>query len=118
MNKHDAAVKGLVILTGVQSLLCLPILSPSTFTIYEQFTDLAVFITLFAFVLCMSGSFALAKHRSNGEKHINSVAIVAIAILLGSLYCLNFGTMKIGTVLLCLGWVYYGMLKGLPLSNQ
>lgn len=47
MNKHDAAVKGLVILTGVQSLLCLPILSPSTFTIYEQFTDLAVFITLF-----------------------------------------------------------------------
>ncbi len=57
-------------------------------------------------------------HRSNGEKHINSVAIVAIAMLLGSLYCLNFGTMKIGTVLLYLGWVYYGMLKGLPLSNQ
>lgn len=41
-------------------------------------------------------------------------------MLLGSLYCLNFGimNMKIGTVLLCLGWVYYGMLKGLPLSNQ
>ena len=121
MNKHDAAVKGLVILTGVQSLLCLPILSPSTFTIYEQFTDLAVFITLFAFVLCMSGSFALAKAECTSlerRETINSVAIVAIAMLLGSLYCLNFGTMKIGTVLLCLGWVYYGMLKGLPLSNQ
>ena len=121
MNKHDAAVKGLVILTGVQSLLCLQILSPSTFTIYEQFTDLAVFITLFAFVLCMSGSFALAKAECTSlerRETINSVAIVAIAMLLGSLYCLNFGTMKIGTVLLCLGWVYYGMLKGLPLSNQ
>ena len=121
MNKHDAAVKGLVTCTGVQSLLCLPILSPSTFTIYEQFTDLAVFITLFAFVLCMSGSFALAKAECTSlerRETINSVAIVAIAMLLGSLYCLNFGTMKIGTVLLCLGWVYYGMLKGLPLSNQ
>lgn len=121
MNKHDAPVKGLVILTGVQSLLCLPILSPSTFTIYEQITDLAVFITLFAFVLCMSGSFALAKAECTSlerRETINSVAIVAIAMLLGSLYCLNFGTMKIGTVLLCLGWVYYGMLKGLPLSNQ
>lgn len=121
MNKHEAAVKGLVILTGVQSLLCLPILSPSTFTIYKQFTDLAVFITLFAFVLCMSGSFALAKAECTSlerRETINSVAIVAIAMLLGSLYCLNFGTMKIGTVLLCLGWVYYGMLKGLPLSNQ
>lgn len=64
----------------------------------------------------MSGSFALAKAECTSlerRETINSVAIVAIAMLLGSLYCLNFGT-----VLLCLGWVYYGMLKGLPLSNQ
>ena len=27
-------------------------------------------------------------------------------------------TVTVLTVLLCLGWVYYGMLKGLPLSNQ
>lgn len=97
MNKHDAAVKGLILLTGVQSLLCLPILSPSTFTIYEQFTDLAVFITLFAFVICMSGSFALAKAECTSRKRretIHTIATAAIVMLLGSLYCLNFDTMK------------------------
>ncbi len=121
MNKHDAAVKGLILLTGVQSLLCLPILSPSTFTIYEQFTDLAVFITLFAFVICMSGSFALAKAECTSPKRretIHTIATAAIVMLLGSLYCLNFDTMKIGTVLVCLSWVYYGMLKGRLSASQ
>lgn len=121
MNKHDAAVKGLILLTGVQSLLCLPILSPSTFTIYEQFTDLAVFITLFAFVICMSGSFALATAECTSPKRretIHTIATAAIVMLLGSLYCLNFDTMKIGTVLVCLSWVYYGMLKGRPSASQ
>lgn len=121
MNKHDAAVKGLILLTGVQSPLCLPILSPSTFTIYEQFTDLAVFITLFAFVICMSGSFALATAECTSPKRretIHTIATAAIVMLLGSLYCLNFDTMKIGTVLVCLSWVYYGILKGRPSANQ
>lgn len=121
MNKHDAAVKGLILLTGVQSLLCLPILSLSTFTIYEQFTDLAVFITLFAFVICMSGSFALAKAECTSRKRretIHTIATAAIVMLLGSLYCLNFDTMKIGTVLVCLSWVYYGMLKGRLSASQ
>ena len=121
MNKHDAAVKGLILLTGVQSLLCLPILSPSTFTIYEQFTGLAVFITLFAFVICMSGSFALAKAECTSptrRETIHTIATAAIVMLLGSLYCLNFDTMKIGTVLVCLSWVYYGMLKGRLSASQ
>lgn len=121
MNKHNAAVKGLILLTGVQSLLCLPILSPSTFTIYEQFTDLAVFITLFAFVICMSGSFALATAECTSPKRretIHTIATAAIVMLLGSLYCLNFDTMKIGTVLVYLSWVYYGILKGRPSANQ
>lgn len=69
----------------------------------------------------MSGSFALATAECTSPKRretIHTIATAAIVMLLGSLYCLNFDTMKIGTVLVCLSWVCYGILKGRPSANQ
>lgn len=122
VTRRDVARKGFAILTTVQALLCVFwSVSSSAYSLYERLSDFAVFITLFAFVLSMSGSFALAKQECDDPKRVTKISMVglfALAALLLSIYCLDVLILKLGTISLLIGWVLYGILRVQPFDED
>ncbi len=112
-TQNDVAVKGFCILTTTQTVLCILITAVfSAWTAYERISDFAVFITLFAYLICMSGSFALAQQegRTPTQKTaMDTVGLVAITAILISVYFLEPMTIKAGTIVIFFGWFFYGL---------
>ena len=113
VTSSNATVKGLVILTILQTIFVPLTLIDSAYGQYEKLADLAVFITIFAFVFCLGGSYALSREAqitTTRSRWIRVAAILSfICILLTLAYFDNF-VMKAGAFALIFGSVFYAWI--------
>ena len=112
VTSNNATVKGLVILTSLQTILIPLTMINSAYGQYEKLSDLAVFITIFAFVFCLGGSFALSRTAPITESRarwIRTAALISLICILFTLAYFDSFIMKAGSFALIFGSVIYAI---------
>ena len=88
VTSNNATVKGLVILTVLQTILIPLTMINSAYGQYEKLSDLAVFISIFVFVFCLGGGFALsrtAQITENRARRIRAATLLSFICILVTL---------------------------------
>lgn len=110
VNSRNSTVLGLVILTLFQTALALLTLFHTSFLQYERLSDLAVHITLFAYVLCMGGSYAMSRAEGlvrERMRRIDLAAAVALCCIFLTLFYLDGTVSKMSCFLVFIGFVLF-----------
>lgn len=113
-NAKGVPIVGLIILTSIQSLLALLVASPSLLKQFDFLVDFSVITNIIPYVLCMAGSFYLARRMKLSRRRLIQTDICAtygIAFLFLLFLSMDSLTMKIGAISVFLGWVLYGLRR-------
>ena len=112
VTSNNATVKGLVILTVLQTILIPLTMINSAYGQYEKLSDLAVFISIFVFVFCLGGGFALsrtAQITENRARRIRAATLLSFICILVTLAYFDSFVMKAGSFALIFGSAIYAV---------
>ena len=113
VNRANATVKGLTLITLLQMVLTIPtLLFGWSDAGYEVLSEAAVCITLFAYVLCACGSLTLVRlsGASRASRLRLALAVtLSLAAIFFTLCWLDALTLKMGALFFFAGWVFYAM---------
>ncbi|MCI1858290.1 MAG: putrescine-ornithine antiporter [Sporolactobacillus sp.] len=114
VTKNDAPVVGMIILTGLQTLLALMTISPTLASQFTVLVNLAVVTNLIPYLLSM-GALAViqiyAKVPIKKAQTSNIIAFIGSLYSLYALYACGFEAMTYGAIVTFAGWTLYGFIS-------
>ncbi|WP_196594084.1 putrescine-ornithine antiporter [Pectinatus sottacetonis] len=114
ITSAEVPLVGMVIITGLQTLLALMTISPSLTKQFNILVDLAVVTNIIPYLLSMA-SLAIIQYSAGiyGKKAkiTNSVALVGSIYSLYALYACGVTAMTYGAILTFAGWTFYGFVS-------
>ena len=113
VTKADAPVKGMILLTVIQTGLALMTISPSLIKQFEILVNLAVVTNLIPYILSMAAVFImqrLAKIPASKARFANVIAFIGAIYSFYALYGSGELAMMWGAIATFFGWTLYGFI--------
>jgi putrescine:ornithine antiporter len=112
-NKWGAPVKGMLVLTGIQSVMALSAISPNLNEQFETLVNLATITNLVCYILCMA-SVRLIMEAAGKKASLASTTIIStigFVYALYACYASGFDAMTYGALVVFAGWMFYGYIS-------
>ncbi|MBV8048946.1 MAG: putrescine-ornithine antiporter [Paludibacterium sp.] len=112
VNSKDAPVKGMVIITVVQTLISLMTISPSLNQQFNALVNLAVFTNVVPYILSLTALFAIMKkHHVARATYTRNLIIVMVALVysLYGIYAAGTDAVFWGALVMLTGYILYGL---------
>ena len=113
VNRFGSPAIGLVIITIIQTGICLLTASPSTFEQFTLLSDLSVVTILVPYIISMASIRTLmdTAHVSSTERVVNSfIAFLAIVYSFYAIYAIGETVVFYTAMVIFFGWVIWGFI--------
>lgn len=113
VTKHGAPIKGMVLITAVQSAIALLTISPDLNKQFNVLVNLAVFTNVVPYILSLTALPAIMKkNQISSTQYARNMFIVMIAVLysLYSIYAAGTDAVFWGSLVMLFGYLLYGMV--------
>ncbi|GEK12347.1 putrescine-ornithine antiporter [Aliivibrio fischeri] len=113
VDKRGTPIKGMIIITVIQTALSLMTISPTLNEQFESLVNLAVVTNVVPYILCMAAIFIMQKFAHVDKKEMsktNFIAVVAAVYSFYALYGSGYEAMMWGSIVTFFGWTMYGFI--------
>ncbi|HIF9538030.1 TPA: putrescine-ornithine antiporter [Photobacterium damselae] len=113
VNKHDAPIKGMMIMLVLELALAVMTISPTLLKQFNVLVDLAVFINMVPYILSLTALGIILRQANVGAKEYSTSMIFGFVAVVYSIYG-AYGTGKeavfYGTIITLFGYLFYGFI--------
>ncbi|HIF9180895.1 TPA: putrescine-ornithine antiporter [Photobacterium damselae] len=113
VNKHDAPIKGMMIMLVLELALAVMTISPTLLKQFNVLVDLAVFINMVPYILSLTALGIILRQANVGAKEYSTSMIFGFVAVVYSIYG-AYGTGQeavfYGTIITLFGYLFYGFI--------
>lgn len=113
LNRFGAPVKGMILITAIQTAVCLLTINPVFFKQFNSLVDLAVVLSIIPYILSMSALPVILARAKVNISETRRYIIIAICGSLFSFYALfstGMNEVFYGSIVIFAGWVCWGLI--------
>lgn len=113
VNKYQAPVTGMIIITAIQTGFCLMTISPELFKQFNRLVDLAVVTNIMPYILSMAAVGIIMREAKVAPKQAKLYTFVGLIGGIYSFYALiSTGYFEVfwGSIATFLGWTFWGFV--------
>ena len=121
VNKYQAPVTGMIIITTIQTGFCLMTISPELFKQFNRLVDLAVVTNIMPYILSMAAVGIIMREAKVAPKQAKLYTFVGLIGGLYSFYALiSTGYFEVfwGSIATFLGWTFWGFVAPKFVNNE